>query len=432
MFASFQRRWLIVVACTLGLAVSTGTINTFAFAVFIKPVSEDLGVSRSVISSGILLTNVLCGLATPLIGLLLDRWGSRRILLPGVPLFASSIAAFSLLENSLTSMLALFAAAGLFGATQGTVPYTKVITKWFDQERGIALGIALAGIGLGIAIIPQLAQMLIEAAGWRAAYIGVGSFVLLAGFFPVLLFVGEPPPADLPHDPSNAVVRSVPGVSMKEAITQWRFWVMTLGFFIAVVATNGTLAHVVAMLTDRGLPIEQAVATLSMAGVGVILGRIACGSCLDRFAGAPVAVFFFTIPAVGIALLATGAEGSIPLLGGILCGVGLGANNTLMAYFASRYFGLRAYGAIFGMMFGAFLIGTGTGPYLNAISYDLLNSYDTALIASCVGLVFASMLFVPLGPYPFKPAAQPGPMPVTDLAQVAPVRSPTSGPSRRG
>jgi predicted MFS family arabinose efflux permease len=187
-----------------------------------------------------------------------------------------------------------------------------------------------------------------------------------------------------------------------EVLTQqWRFWAMTMGFFLAVVSTNGTLVHVVAMLTDRGMSPEYATATLSSAGAGVILGRIACGSCLDRLYGPCVAVCFFLLSALGIACFATELAGFVPLLGGALLGVGLGANITIMAFFTSRYFGLKAYGKVFGVIFGIFLMGTGVGPYLNALSYDLLHSYEPALVGSCISLMAACLLLAPLGPYPF-------------------------------
>ena len=414
MFGSYQNRWWIVVACTSGLVVVAGTINTFAIAVFLGPITQDLGVSRSVVSSGILVANVLGGLVTPLVGCLADRWGSRSILLPGIPLFALSIAAFALLQDSLISIYSLFAFAGLFGAMQNTAPYTKVISMWFDEQRGVALGTALSGIGFGIAMVPQMAHALIGVTGWRLAYIGIGGIIMLFAFVPVFLFVREPPIGELTHTTSGSSGANLTGLTTVDVLTgQWRFWAMTIAFFLAVIATNGTLVHLVAMLTDRGLSPEYATAILSSAGGGVIMGRIACGSCLDRLYGPCVAVCFFMVPALGIACLATELPGGVPLLGGALLGVGLGANIAIMAYFTSRYFGLRAYGKVFGVMFGVFLMGTGVGPYLNALSYDLLHSYQPAMAASSICLIASCLLVAPLGRYPFAPGKLLPPNPST-------------------
>src|SRR5215813_6910107 len=100
MFASSQNRWWIVIASMLGLTASYGAISLFTFAVFLKPVSTDLAISRGLMTSGLLVASLVCGLATPLMGMLIDRWGSRRVLLLGIPLFALATAALSLLQPS--------------------------------------------------------------------------------------------------------------------------------------------------------------------------------------------------------------------------------------------------------------------------------------------------------------------------------------------
>jgi MFS family permease len=404
MFASFKTRWWIVVAAMLGLTVSYGAISLFAFAVFLKPVSEDLGISRSLLTSGLFVGSLVCGLATPVLATLTDRWGSRRVLLPGIPLFALAVAAFSLLQPSPVSIYTLFTFLGLLGAAQSTVPYAKVISSWFDRERGVALAIAMSGMGISVAIVPQIATLLIQTTNWRMAYIGLGVTIVLLALVPVLLFVREPRPHEVPErEVSKDAV--TPGLTVAEAIRGWRFWTIGLGYFVAVIATQGTLVHAVAFLTDRGTSIAAATAALSAAGVGMIAGRLVGGWLLDRFHGPSVAICFFVIPAVGIACLLSG--GTIAAaLGSLLCGIGLGAHVGLMAFFAGRYFGLRAYATIYGMMFGLFLIGGGVGPYLSSLSFDLLRSYEPALLAYIAGLLAMSLLFAPLGAYPYAAAAR--------------------------
>lgn len=405
MLASFQTRWWIVIAAMLGLTVSYGAISLFTFAVFLKPVSEDLGISRSLLTSGLCLAALSCGLATPLLATLTDRWGSRGVLLPGIPLFALAVSAFSLLQPSPASIYTLFIFLGLSGAAQSTVPYAKVIASWFDRERGIALAIALSGMGVSVAIVPQIATLLIQTTNWRIAYLGIGVTIVVLALLPVLLFVREPRPQEVPERTARSDA-AMPGLTVSEAIRGWRFWAIALGYFIAVIATQGTLVHAVALLTDRGASIAAATAALSTAGVGMIAGRLVCGWLLDRFHGPSVAICFFVIPAVGIACLLSGTTG-VAALGSLLCGIGLGAHVGLMAYFASRYFGLRSYATIYGMMFGLFLIGGGIGPYLSSLSFDLLHSYEPALLAYIAALLALSLLFAPLGSYPYAVAARP-------------------------
>ena len=410
MFASYQRRWWIVAASMFGLMFVIGTVNTFSFAVFLKPVSSDLHVSRSVMASGLLLAMLISGVLTPVMGALNDKWGSRRVLLPGIPLFAFAVASLAWLTKSPAVMYCLFALTGLAGAAQNTVPYAKVVSSWFDRERGLALGFATCGIGFGIVVVPQVAGLLIQAGGWRMAYVELGAIIMLLAFVPVVLFVREPYPGEAQQATGNPRTEAVAGLTATEVFTgAWRFWAMSGGFFLAVISTNGTLAHVVALLTDRGVSVQEATSVLSAAGIGVITGRLLCGWCLDQLDGPRVAVCFFVVPAVGIALLASGGKGAIPFAGAALCGMGLGAHVGLMAFFASRYFGLKAYGKVFGAMFGLFLIGNGVGPYVNGLSFDLLHSYRPALIAFSISLLCASVLFLPLGPYAFAPRAPASP-----------------------
>lgn len=416
MQAPRQSRWCVVFASMLGLMVVSGTINVFGFAVFVKPVCSALGISRSMLASGVLLMSILCSLGTPCLGILADRYGSRRILLIGIPLFALSMSAFALLDASPIVIYALFTMAGAFGAMHNTVPYANLISKWFDRERGRALGIAMAGIGVGIAVVPQLVKYFIAVGGWRFAYIGLGGFIMLSAFVPVVLFVREPPIDELHGNASARGTRCLAGMTFTQAVADWRFWAMGFGFFLAVISTNGTLAHIIAMLTDRGFSIGQATTALSIAGLGVIIGRLVSGWCLDRFTGPWVSFVFFAIPALGILMLAADLRAPGSYAGAALCGVGLGAHVGMLAFFAGRYFGLKAYGRIYGTLFGMFLTGAGAGQFIAGLSFDFLGSYLPALIAFATVLLAVSAFFVPMGAYPFalakegRPEIAPGQM----------------------
>jgi len=230
MIALSRNPWCIVVASMCGLMVGTATINIFAFSVFLKPVSDELDLSRGAFSSGVLLTNLMNALATPLVGVLVDRFGSRRVMLPGIALLAITVAGLSQLQASPMAMFyLLFALVGLFGATQTTVPYAALITKWFDRDRGLALGVAMAGVGLGVVVVPQFAEWLIGAAGWRMAYVGLGALIVLFAFVPVALCFREPPA--IAQD-ARAREGAHGGLSAAEAFTgSWRFWVVSIGFF---------------------------------------------------------------------------------------------------------------------------------------------------------------------------------------------------------
>lgn len=401
----FASRWWIVFASACGLLVGTGSIMIFSFGVFIKPVTEDLGISRGELSTALGSATWLTALACPVVGWLIDRWGTRRIMIPGVLAFALAVAGLGLMQAEPAYLIFLiFGLVGFVGGIQTPIPYAAVVSRWFDRDRGIALGVATAGVGVGVALIPQLAAFLIERLGWRAAYFGLAISVVVLAWLPVLIFVREPSAANDVEATSPGTV----GIEAAAALKTWRFWALTIAFFLGVLAINGTIVHVVALLTDRGVSLQIATGALSAAGIAIIVGRIICGWCLDRFWGPYVAIFFFVVPMVGIALLESGWENPIPLLGAALCGAGIGAEIDLMAFFVGRYFGLKAYGKIYGLMFMLFNVGTGLGPALSGRAFDVFHSYFQIFMAYEAALVVTCLLFLPLGEYAYPvPKAPP-------------------------
>lgn len=400
-----RNRWWVVVASILGLIVGTGSINIFAFGVFLKPVSADLGVGRGTLSAAVFLSSILTAAGSPVLGTMIDRWGIRTVMLPSIALFALVTAAFSMLSADPVVLFVLYGLSGLVGSGQTPIAYSKAVSAWFDKERGLALGIAMAGVGLGTALIPQLAERLILHFGWRMAYVGLGVAIFALAFVPVAAVVREPAERDRATAPASAFRPR--GLALAEALSTWRFWALTVAFFFGVVAINGTLTHVVALLTDRGVPIQVATGALSAAGIAIIVGRILSGYCLDRFFGPYVAVVFLICPMAGIALLGSGAGGLVPLAGTILCGVGIGAEVDLMAFFVSRYFGLRGFAQIYGLMFGIFAVGTGLGPYAMGAGFDAFHSYRAIFVGFEVILLIACGLLLRLGPYQFPPEDEP-------------------------
>jgi MFS family permease len=418
----FANRWLVVAASVCGLLVGSGPILIFTSGVFLKPVSAELGITRGDLSSALFLAAVCTAVTCPLLGGLLDRFGTRRVMMPGIVLYALSVAGFGLMQARPAFVIPLiYAVVGIVGVVQTPIPYAAVVTQWFDRERGLALGIATSGVGLGVALLPPFLAMLIGSFGWRSAYFGLGVAVLVLAWLPVALFVRAPPRSAEgsaqagARGPELARADTLPGSTAAAALRQERFWALTFAFFLGVMAINGTLTHVIPLLTDRGLAPQQAAFVFSFAGYAIILGRILAGWCLDRFWGPYVAMFFFAVPLAGIALLGSGAGGLAPLLGAVLCGAGIGAEIDLMAFLISRYFGLRAYGKIYGVMFAFFGIGTGLGPALSGLSFDRFHSYGPIFIVYAMALVVTCALFVRLGPYPYPASRRDGGAPVEPL-----------------
>jgi MFS family permease len=399
----FGNRWWVVFATICGLLVGAGPVNVFTFGVFLKPITEDLGLSRGAFSAALTFHAAIAAIVLPVVGWLVDRWGARRIMLPGLFLYALATASYGLIQASpLVFTFLIFALTGLVGGVQSPIPYAAVIAQWFDRERGLALGIGTAGVGLGVAVVPQLAVLLIGVVGWRLAYAGLAATVLLVAFPPVALFLREPPDFATRVRQGTATTGAVlPGVVAGEALRSGLFWGLAVAFFLDVIAINGTLTHIVPLLTDRGIPRQIATAALSGTGLALIFGRILSGWCLDRLWGPYVAIVFFLLPMIGIAILISGAGGFAPFLGAIACGLGIGAEIDLMAFFTSRYFGLRDYAKLYGTMFGIFALGVGIGPALSGASFDRFHSYTPAFVTFVLMLAVGCLIFLRMGPYPF-------------------------------
>jgi predicted MFS family arabinose efflux permease len=396
-----ENRWWVVFGCFVALMVNNGVVSNFTFSVFLKPITEDLGWGRATITSAMFLAGVVAAFVTPVVGKLMDVYGVQRVTLPGLILYALLFASFSLLQPSLLMLYAIAGTAAIAGHVQTPMGYSKIISSRFEDHRGIALGIAVSGVGAGTVVIPQIAQFLIAHFGWRLAYVGVGITVLIFALPMVYLFLGEPGRSTAERA-THAPLDNQQGPTASVIIRDKRFYLLLFMFFFSAIAINGTITHIVATMTDRGYTPAVATSVLSTAGAALIVGRLISGYCLDRFHGPYVATVFYLMAGSGIALIASGA-GGLPMAfaGTVLCGMGLGAEGDLLGYFVSRYFGLKSFGTIYGFMIGIFSLGNGVGPFLMGLSYDKLGSYLTAALGFEVLLLVCCGLVLCLGAYTF-------------------------------
>ena len=188
----FRNRWWIVVGCVFGQLVGQGPFNVYAAGVFLKPIAAQLHFGRGTLASAMALGNICGAFAAPFVGRLLDRHGIRATLLPCIALFAVATASRALLTPSHIVLFVLFALSGITGAGQMPMAYSKIITRHFTRDRGLALGIALAGTGLGTAVVPRISAFLLQNFGWRVGYLGAGATIMILGFIPISILFWEP------------------------------------------------------------------------------------------------------------------------------------------------------------------------------------------------------------------------------------------------
>jgi sugar phosphate permease len=399
--------WWIVLVASVGLGLSSGSIILSTFTVFFKPLSEEFGWNRSQISLGFSLYIMMFGISAPITGRLIDRVRARKVIVPAVLIYGLGLIGFYFLSGPIWQFYALYLLIGIMASGAGSVAYLSVISHWFDKKRGLALGLVMAGYGTGASFIPSVAQRLISTMGWRETYVLLG-IVVLAGTIPLIAFFLKETPQELgllpdgapaPEGSAGRIQGKKHGISVREAFTGRVFWKMGLSLFLVSACVQGALIHLVPMLTDRGLSVESAAFATSLFGVAVLVGRGVTGYLLDRIFAPYVSVFFFVGALLGIFLLWTGLGGTWGFAAAILVGLGLGAEGDIIAYLVNRYFGLRAFGEIYGYVFAMFVVGGIAGPLLMGVSFDSTGSYSTALIGFLVAMLLAIATMLRLGPY---------------------------------
>jgi len=406
--------WWVVVASGVGLAIHYGPVIVLTFGVFLTSLSQEFGWSRAQISLAFSFSTLGVTAATPFIGRLVDRFGARRVIVPSVLIFGSGVMSLYYLSASLYHFYAISLLIGVMGSGTTPVPYSKVIARWFDNKRGLALGLAVAGSPLGGFITPPLAQALITRGGWRQAYMLLG-LVVIGVTLPVVGSLLKETPQTMGLWPDGQRETDVgaakengqeKGLSCSEAWHTNTFWLMVGAFFLMSVSFHGQVIHLVPLLTDRGVSAQGAALAMSVSAAAGLLGRVGAGYLLDRFFAPYVAIGFFCGAAVGSFLLWSGVVSGLALSAVVLMGLAQGAEFDIMAYMVSRYFGLRAFGEIYSYAFAAFTLGGVIGPLLMGVGFDLTGSYRLVLGTLVVAALMAAGLMSRLGPYRlWEPAA---------------------------
>ncbi|CAN5688411.1 MFS transporter [soil metagenome] len=400
--------WWIVVVTGIGLFMGYGAVISFTFGVFSNPLSQEFRWSRTETSLAYSLSLIVYCLTTPFIGRLVDRIGARKVIVPSVLVFGLCLISFNFLSGSLWHFYLIYIVMGLFGGGSSLVPYSGVISHWFDKRRGLALGLAAVGVGLSTFLMPSLAYGLTAAAGWRGAYTILGLMVMVVTVPVVGLFLvdkpqlmGLLPDGDVVahQGPEPVRVVEVQGMTSGEAVRTGTFWLLFVAFLLIGISIVGCLIHLVPMLIDRGVSAQTAAFATSVLGGAVILGRVASGYLLDRLFAAYVAFVFFCGAALGIVLLWSGLGGIWAFVAAFLIGMGMGAENDIIAYVVSRYFGLRAYAEIYGYVLISFALGGVVGPLMMGIGFDRTGSYRVVLGVFLFATLLGAALMTRLGPY---------------------------------
>ena len=402
----FFRGWWIVAVAIVGQSFSLAPVLVYTFGVFAKPLAGAFKSSRSSIALAVSLLDLTVTFSAPVVGRLVDRYGTRRVIVTSLLVLTACLVGLAYVQPPLWHLYVLYMLAGSLGVATTPVTYSRVIANWFDRKRGLALGLAGIGSGLGAFIGPSLAQFLIDERGWRQAYLGLAAFTLLVATPVVAIFLrGSPEEVGLLPDGAiaPAVIASrtapVPGMTLAQAIRTPTFWLLCGIFLMVAACVNGTAAHVAPLLTDSGVSGRSAAFAASLFGFASIAGRVGSGYLIDRFFAPRIAAVMFAGATAGIAMLWSGVTGNGAFVAALLLGLAMGTEVDMMPFLISRYFGRRSMAELYGCVFGCFTLGSATGRYLIAAGFDATGSYRTPLVLAFLALLLATLATFALGKY---------------------------------
>jgi len=349
-------------------------------------------------SFALTITNITIVFGAPAFGFLVDRVGVRRLLLPSVTLMGIAVASMTLMQGNIWYFYGVFFAITFLGI--GTLPlsYSRLVIDWFERRRGLALGVALAGFGVGGALVPEVTKTMINLHGWRSAYLLFSAAVLLVSLPLATIFLKESPQS---LDHATPTVSAATGVRAGDAAKTRTYWLVLFSFFLVGIGITSVLSHLVPMLMDRGMSFTNAARCMSTLAVALIFGRIIAGYLMDRFFAPYVAAGFIVFGlAGGVSLLALGAVGPWAFLAATLVGLATGSEISEIAYIIGRYFGQYSFGQIYGTMFAGFQLGSAISSPMMGYYYDSVGNYIGALWGVAVLALSGGVLIALLPDYP--------------------------------
>lgn len=395
-YGEFRRGWQVVLASLLGIGLGLSPMPFYTVGIFAPHLAREFGWSMGQIMGGISVMTLMVLWAGPAVGILAGKLGVRRVAMASLVLFGLAFMSLGLSTGSLVQYYLSWAAIAILGAGTLPITWTKAVNHWFDRRKGLALGLSLMGTGLFGMFSKSYVGWLIGEFGWRWAYVGLGLLPLLIAL-PTAYFLFR----DTDSHPDAVVRTTTPGgLTLRQALRDWRFWLLAAALVPISFALGGPVPNMEVILTSNGITPAIVLSLTPIIGLSALIGRIAGGWLLDRFWAPGVAFVILAVPGLSCWLLTIDGIGfGTAALAIFLIGFALGIEYDVMAFFVARYFGLRSYAAIYGILYVFFALGSGFGPLGFGWDYDVHGSYDLALKASFVLLLVAASSFLLLGRY---------------------------------
>ena len=382
--------WVMLGIASLTMFAS-GPGQSHTFSVFLLPISEDLGISRTSVSSAYAFATLVAAFGLPHVGRLVDRHGVRTVLTGvGVALGTAAIAFGAV--SGFVLLTVGFAALRFFGQGSLMLCAGNLASQWFDRKRGLALSLTMLGFSVSVAVHPPLAQWLTDAFGWRMAWVVMGVATWLLLLPPVLLLIFDRPEAlGLRPDGSTAdeaTARTKPGpdgavvgLTLPEARRTGAFWIILASNCSFSALVTAMFFHQVSVFEAQGLDAATAASVFSICAVVMVVTTPLVGMLLDRFPTKPL--YAAALVSVGVALVAMSVATDLPsaIVFSVLFGLCNGAMHAHFTFVWPKFFGRRHLGSIQGVNQMAAVIGASVGPIPLGLGYDHFGGYAGTLVA---------------------------------------------------
>lgn len=354
---------------------------------------QEYGWSRTVVTSGNALGKLVVG---PLFGFIagwmIDKYGPRRLMLSGVLFMGVALIGLSFSDN--LGMFYLFYIFNALGyVCGGPLPCQVLISRWFDKNRGKAMGIAYLGIGTGGALVPQIAAGLEKSIGWHNALASLGVLIILFAFPMVYFIKGSAVKPVVATEPG----RDIAAIPIKSILTNRNFYLLAFGSMCSIGAVGGVSQHLKLYLRDISFSQADAANVMSFVLLSSLAGRLLIGWLADIYRRKNVMIFVYMIVASAIPLLLLPEFPGRIYIFAVIFGIGLGGDYMIIPLMAGDLFGIRALGRTMGIILVADGVAESMFPMLVGALHDSFGSYTPGfIILICIALTGAAIIsFLP-------------------------------------
>jgi MFS family permease len=381
-----RRGWRPALGAVLAMSVGT-SLYAITAGLFVKPLGAAFGWSRGEIGAGAF-AGVLGAAAVPVAGWLSDRFGVRAVGAAGMLALVGLYIGLANMPGDIAIFYGLRAFEAVLGAGASAIVLSRPLAQAFERSRGLAIGAGLAFAAMLVMLMVPAVQATISSYGWRGGYYLLAAGPAVVGLGALFILIGPRPVATA----QTAGGEKSAGVGLAEGIRDRRFWLMFLAMLTANLCFGGILGQLPALLSDAGMAGRNVGLVMSLLIGAAMVGRLVEGLLIDRIWPPLVALVTLLVPVAGLLLLLE-PSASLPraVLIVALLGFAQGGEASQLSFFIPRYFGFRAYGAIYGALAIGISLSMATGGAMFGFVFDRTGAYDGALLAAAAGLIVAAL-----------------------------------------